>query len=347
MKTILKLLLILSLFVFSYCKKDEIPKDYLFDELPYYLSDTLFYTDGSSRKILSGDKIELDSKGILWKSSGYSISRYNPVTEEILPLNYDNFAIWNFYIDSRDRVWGGGYGSICMFDNDIYKRFYFDNPDVLARSIGEDSEGNIHFNGYENGQEYTCDGQSVVRSKPVFAPEDYFISKIFSDKEGTLWYFIDMTPGIEFDNETKIVRYHNDNDYEMLDTLPTSTSIDMLKYRYHVALDYNNSPVFYFAGMVGRINSDMKWQTLWKEDPNDDYINPNMIRVDPEDNVWASLSKHQGDDHKMGLLKNGIWITESPDMGVIKDRNSVNDFAFPDNNTVWIATSGGIFEFKK
>lgn len=352
MKIILKLSLVLSFFVFTNCTKDEIPREYLFDGLPYYLSDTLFYKDGSSRKVLYGNQIELDSKGILWIGSGYRISRYNPVTEEIMPLRNDDpaAAIWYFYIDSRDRVWGGGYGSICMFDGDIYKRFYFDDPYVLARGIGEDSQGNIHFNGYENGQEYICDGQSIVRSRPVFAPDDYFISKIFSDKEGSLWYFIDMTPGIEFDNETKIVRYHNDNDYDMLDTLPTSTSIDMLKYIYRLALDSHNSPVFYFAGMVGCITSDMKWKTLWKEDINDVvYIHPNKIKVDPEGNVWASLAKNPGYDqnHNMGLLKNGNWFTESSNMRVIKDRNSVNDFVFLDSNTIWIATSGGVFEFKK
>lgn len=231
-----------------------------------------------------------------------------------------------------------------MFDGNYYKRFYFDDPNVLARSIGEDAEGNIHFNGYENGQEYTCDGQSVVRSKPVFASEDYFISKIFSDKKGSLWYFIDMTPGIEFDNETKIVRYHNENDYELLDTLPTNVSIDMLKYRYYIAMDYHDSPVFYFAGMVGRINSDMKWETLWKTNSMDPFF-PNHIRVDPEDNIWVSLSSYGPGSPKMAFLNKGNWVSESLD--IIKVRNSVNDFAFPDNNTVWIATSGGVFEFKK
>jgi hypothetical protein len=235
-----------------------------------------------------------------------------------------------------------------MFDGNTYKRFYFDDPYVLARSMGEDAEGNIHFNGYENGQEYTCDGQSVVRSKPVFAPEDYFISKIFSDKEGFLWYFIDMTPHIEFDNETKIVRYHNDNDYEMLDTIPTSLSIDMLKYKYYVALDRHNSPVFVFGGMLGRITSDMKWETLWKEGLHDDKV-PNRIEVDPENNIWVSLASNLdvADPPKMAFLNKGSWVTESLEMKVIRDRNSVNDFAFPDNNTIWIATSGGVFEFKK
>jgi ligand-binding sensor domain-containing protein len=345
MKIMFKFSFLLFLFAFTHCKKDEIPRDYLFDGLPYYFSDTLFYKDGSSRKVLNGEQIELDSKGILWISSGYSIIRYNPVKEEILPLDYDNFAIWSFYIDSRDRVWGGSYGSICMFDDNIFKRFYFDDPNVLARSIGEDAEGKIHFNGYENGQEYTCDGQSIVRTKPIFAPEEYSISKIFSDKEGSLWYFIDMTPSIEFDNKTRIVRYHNDTDYDMLDTIPTSLSIDMLKYRYFIDLDTHNSPVFFFGGMLGRINSDMKWETLWKPNTNDSFV-PSRIGVDPLDNIWVSLSRQTDMDPRMSFLNNGKWVMESPNMKVIRD-HSVAGFAFPDNNAIWIATSGGIFEFKK
>ncbi len=346
MKKVINISVIFCLFIFTYCHKvEDEPKEYLFDGLPYYFSDTLFYNNGSTRKRLFADNLEIDSKGNVWISSGYRLYKYNPETEVIIPLIYDDLlSIWNFYIDSKDRVWGGGYGSICMFDGDMYKRFYFDDTEVLARSIGEDAEGNIHFNGYENGQEYICDGQSVVRSKPVFAPEDYFISKIFSDKKGFLWYFIDMTPHIEFDNETKIVRYHNENDYKMLDTLPTSVSIDMLKYKIHIAMDYHDSPVFEFGGMVGRINSDMKWETLWKQSSMDPFF-PNCIRVDPEDNIWVSLASYAPGSPKMAFLNKKNWVSES--LEIIKLRNSVNDFAFPDNNTIWIATSGGVFKFKK
>jgi len=49
----------------------------------------------------------------------------------------------------------------------------------------------------------------------------------------------------------------------------------------------------------------------------------------------------------MGILKDGKWITESPSIKTIKDRNNVNTILFPDASTVWVCTSEGIFEFKK
>jgi hypothetical protein len=165
MKKVINISVIFCLFIFTYCHKvEDEPKEYLFDGLPYYFSDTLFYNNGSTRKRLSADNMDIDSKGNVWISSGYRLYKYNPKTEVIIPLIYDDLlSIWNFYIDSKDRVWGGGYGSICMVDGDMYKRFYFDDTEVLARSIGDDAEGNIHFIGYENGQVYSCSGLSVVR----------------------------------------------------------------------------------------------------------------------------------------------------------------------------------------
>jgi len=177
--------------LYTDCKKEpDIPKQYLFDGLPYYLADTLFYIDGSSRELLFGWEMKIDSKGYAWIIGDMfsNLYRYDPDTEELIQWNTPEIIgvsppPYNFitmYIDSKDRVWCSQYGSLHMFDGTYYKCYKFYEPEDWACEMSEDKEGNIHFCGQKERKAYIWDGVSVIQSDPDFTTDDVFIYKIIS-----------------------------------------------------------------------------------------------------------------------------------------------------------------------
>ena len=132
MKNTILLTLLLFSIVFTNCKKDDkisIPENqYLFDGLPYYLTDTLFnektYPDEMDYLPY---KIEFDSKGFAWilDIAGF-LSRYNPSTKELIWWNSKEvlgtddipYNMGTIFIDSNDRIWCGnnGGGELYLFE---------------------------------------------------------------------------------------------------------------------------------------------------------------------------------------------------------------------------------------
>lgn len=364
-KIMLFLNIILFSLLFTDCKKESYdPKQYLFDGLPYYLADTLFYTDGSSRKMLNAYDMHLDSKGFVWIRDFYwNLLRYDPVTEELIRWNtkeilgVDNppFNFQDVFVDSRDRIWGAQFGGLYLIDGTIYKHFSLNNSSNLVWGMAEDSEGNLHFSGFDvdevvayKGEAYICDGQSIIQSDPVFATADYKIYKTASDKNKDLWYVMDIATGEKGAMEKYAVKYRDANQYTMFKlergTLNTTPYTD-------IVFDRNNTPFFNTGGKIFHLNTNNKWEDKNKYNPINDSIPVSSIyAVDSEDNIWARIGKFTDNDPTLAILKDGEvkWIAVSPSLKVLQGRRDVTNICFPDNNTVWVCSYGaGVFVFKK
>lgn len=215
----------------------------------------------------------------------------------------------------------------------------------------EDSNGKIHLNGRWKGKEYICDGVSIIQSDPTFVTGKYHIYSMSSDGEKNIWYTIDLTPDVSDDQGTYIVKYRNANDFTLIPQMQ-SQGINKLISGTKMVFDSKNNPytaIYNEGGIVGdvvwTINKTNNWEISIKAQ---EHISTRSLYFDHEDNLWAALSRDIEKDYgKIAICLDGNWVIESDNTKVIKDCTAVYKPLFPDNNTIWVCTSGGVFEFKK
>jgi len=345
--------------LFINCRKEDPgpEKQYLFDGLPYYLNDTIFKDGTFPDKLFSGVyNIEFDSKGIAWiQDLFFILYRYDPVSKELIRwsksrqeapgIDDDIGFLKNLFIDSRDRIWANNLGFIYLYDGVTYKTIKLPTR-IWPGEMAEDKEGNIHFH-CNDEHEYMCDGESVTSIHPVFATGDYRIERIFNDRERNLWYVVDLPPINRGEPRLDVVKYSNENDYTIMPKMPDyNVSEHVIKNS--LVFDSENTPYFSCSWThISRLDKNNNWEIVydWEEKENKSIM---KHYIDYEDNIWANLSPHEYEPRSLvAFFKDGGMITESQSAKVIRDRNYISDISFPDENTVWICTSGGVFEFKK
>lgn len=338
--------------LFTSCERDAIipeEKQYLFDGLPWYLTDTLFnYPNAFFSQPYS---LEIDSKGIVWIQDIFKqLYRYDPEgkeliwwnTKEVLGMDFPDSPD-NLFIDSKDRVWCNSHRELYLFEGTSVKTIEF--PTVWGGNMAEDKEGNIHFHGSDS-REYVCDGETVTDATPVFAPDDYLVYRIFNDNQKNLWYIMDKTIVDSYDKD--IVKYCDADDYTLLPELPNKRSGGRMNCD-NLAFDSNDNAYICSVNQIYRTGVNNNWESVCSWGLYD-KIYPNKLYIDHDDNLWSALSYADGeaDPKIIAVFKDGECITESLDAKVLQSRTrSVLDICFPDQNTVWICTTGGIFEFKK
>ncbi len=360
MKAILRLIPFLLLI--AACKKevkDSVPeKQFLFDGLPYYLSDTISYNEGSASKNLKVYLIRFDSKGYAWILDTWGLLyRYNRSTRELICWSSKEVIgidpapqnmLGGIYIDSRDRIWcaSAPTGTLYLFEGKSLRTFILDD---IPRDMSEDADGNIHIRGGNNGKEYICDGISIIQTNPVFANSKYHIYGIYSDGQKNLWYKIDQTPEIDNDQGMFIVKYKSASEYRITPEIQNYSNYE-LQSSTNIVFDSKNNPYIGLSNDVG-ITGQQVWtinDASWGLSIEIfEYIGFRFLYIDHEDNIWASLSRSNKLQYFIAIGKERKWKFESDKIEVIKDRTAIFTIAFPDENTVWICTSGGVFEFIK
>lgn len=339
--------------LFMSCRKEDPgpEKQYLFDGLPYYLTDTLFNELPVTTINYFGMKdIEFDSKGIAWMlDNAGSIWRYNRANKELIcwtkkvpGFDAPASSTQNIFVDSRDRLWANTLGAINLFEDTSVKTIKFPVL-VMPGNMAEDKKGDIHFHGSDE-HEYMCDGESVTAIHPVFAPGDYRIKHIFNDKERNLWYIVHLPPFGP--PKFKVIKYSNDNEYTIMPNLPNE---NVGEYIYSESIGFDSENTAYFSctyDQIKRLDKNNNWETVYKWD--DDNISLDKLYIDNDNNIWASLNPIYEQTSKLiAFIRDGKYITVSPYAKFLKDSFRAYDISFPDSNTVWICTSGGVFEFKK
>lgn len=358
MKSLLFILIVFgSLSLFSNCQKEknqEPDKQYLFDELPYYLADTLFVDAFNSMKMLGRPYyIKFDSKGYAWILDTFGLLyRYNRKEDELLWWNSEELLgqdvpknVRPFFIDSRDRIWVPQYGNLYLLEGKTSKKIPFGYEYDAAFNLCEDSKGLIHFFGLDSRKKYVCDGSTATQVDPVFTDGDYQIYGMANDNQGNIWYNIDLSPSTSGDEGMFVVKYQSDNSFVLIPELQNNTIGELVVARSGMVFDSKNNLYMSIPGYgLWYINENNEWQLFVEET---DKIDPIYIFMDSEDQVWANLSTGEEFPYFMSIVKDSKWIVESGQMAAIRERNSVTNISFPDENTVWVCTSKFLFEFKK
>ena len=95
-----------------------------------------------------------------------------------------------------------------------------------------------------------------------------------------------------------------------------------------------------------RLDKNNNWETVYNWD--DKNISLDKLYIDNDNNIWSSLNPIYEQPSKLiAFFKDGKYITVYPYAKFLKDSFRAYDISFPDRNTVWICTSGWVFEFKK
>jgi ligand-binding sensor domain-containing protein len=299
--------------------------------------------DNSNTPILSEywvNKIEIKGEQKL-------LSGYSGMTDVIIDWNgpdytvytaYDN--IFDIHIDSNGELWACGLSSVSHLTEEGWKDFSRysaglsenHNENIFIDSFGRlwvaNGNGGIHIYDCPHWESYGPWNQGLYPSPQSLSTVG---AAICEDSYGNIWFAFNSTSG----TVVKIPGgdYKNYDAWQVFDG--TNSPVSWLE---ECEADGFGNVFFYSDYGVYMYNNDTEDWVTWTVE-NCELLNyTDGLGKDNEGKIYF------GGWQQVAIYDNGLWSAiHFPDIGA--DISVVNDIAFDDDNTMWIASDNGLWHW--